>query len=83
MMAGYSVTSINMKISRDIDDSLRYFAGGPRHSWTGKVLKLQPFLALLVRPTKLDMGRVHQWVEFGHCIILILWVWSVSICNFV
>jgi len=46
------VTSINMKISHDIDDSLRYFAGGPRHSWTGKVLKLQMFVALLISPIK-------------------------------
>ena len=39
-MAGYSVTSINMKHGdefSDTDDTLRYFAGGPRSAWTGKV----------------------------------------------
>ena len=37
------MTSINMKNGdefSDIDDTLRYFAGGPRFNWTGKVNKL-------------------------------------------
>jgi len=35
------VTSINMKNGDDIDNTLRYFVGGPRSNWTGKVGSIQ------------------------------------------
>jgi len=41
-IAGYSVTSINMRNGDEystVDDTLRYFSGSPKYDWKGKVLK--------------------------------------------
>ena len=70
MIAGYSVTSINMKNGdefSDTDDTLRYFAGCPRCGWTGKVYFLPKSLCFFTLSSGPDWYHVvGNDVSRGH-----------------